>query len=321
MANFLKTIGLGYKMLWEDINVKLGFKGPKIANGVGAGLQLIASGLIARTACKDDTRKAIEDANKALREVEESVKDEKKPKKVFKLIKAHIVRDWKVVKKFGKPIGIYAAGEGLRQAGFGWSVNIGETALKGSAATAAAFAAYRANVRAEEGEEADLKYLTGGKPGTKRKSDTDEDDEHGEYVESDDGITIHKDPNAFKFWFSKETCPSLWSDCRDLVLHRLDEKENILTLRKCGPANYVSLNDMRREFGGLAEYAGRMDVDIGGIYGQLKDPNKSVEQQKVNLHHRDDKDFVEGRTDGCWIIYDCEPIIGKIGKKFTSVEV
>ena len=319
MANFLKTIGLGYKMIWEDINVKLGFKGPKIANGVGTGLQLIASGLIARTAYKDETKKAIEDANKVLAEVEESVKDEKKPKKVFKLIKAHIVRDWKVVKKFGKPIGIYAAGEGLRQAGFGWSVNIGETALKGSAATAAAFAAYRANVRAEEGEEADLKYLTGGKP-VKETVEVDENGEPVEYIQDENGFKIVKDPGAFKLWYSKETCPTCWYDTYDLRQRQLENVQNNLDLR-LRTAGHISLNDMRREFNTL--FPAKMDVGIGGIYGVVWTEEKFRAGYKVNLHFKDDKDFMEGRTDSCWIIFDCdpEPIVGKIGKKFTSVEV
>ena len=45
-------------------------------------------------------------------------------------------------------------------------------------------------------------------------------------------------------------------------------------------------------------------------------------QQSVNLHYQDDKDFMEGRTDSCWIIFECdpEPIVNRIGKKIKQVE-
>jgi hypothetical protein len=78
---------------------------------------------------------------------------------------------------------------------------------------------------------------------------------------------------------------------------------------------------MRREFGGLEP--SKMDVDEGGIFGRVLDPNQPRMQQFVNLHFRDDQDFMDGRTDSCWIIFDCdpEPIIGRINKKnFKQVE-
>ena len=66
-----------------------------------------------------------------------------------------------------------------------------------------------------------------------------------------------------------------------------------------------------------------MDVEEGGIFGRVLDPNKPRLKQVVNLHFRDDADFMEGRKDWCWIIFDCdsEPIIGRIKKKkFKQVE-
>ena len=319
MANFLKTIGLGYKMIWEDINVKLGFKGPRIMSGVGTGLQMIAGALFAKTACKEDTRKVVEDANRALAEVEKSVSGEKKPKKIIKLAKARAVKYWKVAKAYKKPIAMTVGGAVLQQGAMGWSTNIGEKAIAGAAAIGAEFAAYRANVRAEEGEEADLKYLTGGKP-VKDTVEVDENGEPVEYIQDENGFKIVKDPGAFKLWYSKETCPTCWWDNYDLRKGTLEGIQNNLDI-KLRTTGHITLNDMRREFNRL--FPAKMDVGIGGIYGVVWTEEKFRAGYKVNLHFKDDKDFMDGRSDSCWIIFDCdpEPIINKIGKKFTSVEV
>ena len=319
MANFLKTIGLGYKMIWEDINVKLGFKGPRIMSGVGTLMQVVAGPLFARKALKKDVQEAIESANKALAEVEESVKNEKASKKIVEKAKAQTVRACKVAKEFAGPIAMTVGGAVLQQGAMGWSTNIGEKAIAGAAAIGAEFAAYRAAVRAEEGEEADLKYLTGGKP-VKETVEVDENGEPVEYIQDENGFKIVKDPGAFKLWYSKETCPTCWYDTYDLRQRQLENVQNNLDLR-LRTAGHISLNDMRREFNTL--FPAKMDVGIGGIYGVVWTEEKFRAGYKVNLHFKDDKDFMEGRTDSCWIIFDCdpEPIVGKIGKKFTSVEV
>ena len=320
---FFKTLINGYQIMWNDLTTKHNDLFPRAFTGCGTGLMMIGSAIAAKTSMKEDVQQVISEANAAVDEAKAIREGEKKPERVQRIFKAKAVKGWKIVKAYRKAViceVVGATGVGI---GYGMAEKGKHRAIKAVGAIGTAFAAYRANVRDDLGDEADMRYLTGQKA-VKRTEKIDkktgEITHELEYIQDDDGVTIKKDPNAFRFWFSKETCPSLWTENYDLRLSNLKWVEDTLTLKLQG-AKHISLNDMRREFGGLKP--AEMDVDIGGIFGRVIDPNKPLMQQCVNLHYKDDANFMEGRTDGCWIIFDCdpEPIIGRINKKIPAVEV
>lgn len=322
---FFKTLFTGYKIMYRDISQKHPDLIPRCFTGCGTGLMMIGSAVMAKTAMKDDVRQVIAEANAAVEEVRQSTVNEKKSVKARKIFKAKATKGWKIVKAFHKGIIVDAVGAGFVGAGYGMSEHGKHTAIKAVGAIGASFAGYRAAVREDLGEEADLRYLTGRKA-VKRTEKVDkktgEVTQELEYVD-DDGLVIKKDPGAFRFWFSEETCPSLWSANYDLRKANLEWVEaNLDRQYKATWFNggALTLNDMRREFGGSTPR--KMDVDIGGIFGRVYDPNDPKTHKRVKLHYQDDKDFMEGRTDSCWIIFDCdpEPIIGRFKKKFTAVE-
>ena len=326
---FFKTLFTGYRLIYQDLTTKHPDLLPRAFSGCGTGLMMIGSAVMAKTALKDDTLEVIAECDRVIAEAQKPVEGEKKPARVKRIFKAKVVKGWKVIKVFHKGIILDGVGAGFVGAGLGISEHGKHTAIKAVGAIGASFASYRAAVRDDLGEDADLRYLTGRKA-VKRTEKVDkktgEITHELQYIQDDDGVTIKKDPNAFRFWFSKETCPSIWFDNRDLMLATLDHIEDTLTLKLWGSDSdttlgHVYLNEMRHEFGGLTP--AKMDVDIGGIFGKVLKPGIPKAKQRVNLHHRDDKDFVEGRSDGCWIIFDCDPeaIVGRISKKkFKQVE-
>ena len=319
---FFKTLFTGYKIMWNELNTKHNDLIPRMFSGCGTGLMMIGSAVAAKTAMKDDVQKVIAEANAAVEEAKAKREGEQKPERVKRIFKAKAVRGWKVVKAFHKTVIYDAVGATMNGIGLGLEEKGKHKALKAVGVVGAAFASYRANVRDDLGEEADLKYLTGQhaiKRTEKIDRKTGEVTSQLEYIQDDEGFTVKKDPDAFRFWFSEETCPSLWFANRDLTLATLDHIEDTLSLKLQG-SGHVSLNDERREFGGLKP--ADMDVDIGGIFGKVIKPDIPLHKQRVCLHHRDDQDFVEGRTEGCWIIFDTDPdpIVGRIGKKFKQVE-
>lgn len=312
---FFKTLFTGYKIMYNDITVKHPDLLPRCFSGCGTGLMMIGSAVMAKTGMQDDVKQVLDDCDKAIEEARKAG-----GKKKYFLAKAK--KGLKIVKVFRKGIAYEVGGAVLNGVGLGISENGKHKAIKAAGAIGAAFAGYRANVREDLGEEADLRYLTGRKAVKRTEKVDKKTGEITEVLERADGneIVIKKDPSAFRFWFSKETCPSLWSDNLDLRKSNLKWVTDNLTHR-FQTVGYLPLNDQRREFGGLEPAT--MDVDIGGIFGKVADPNKPRMQQFINLHWQDDEDFMQGLTEGCWIIFDCdpEPIIGRICKKMTQVEV
>lgn len=319
---FFKTLFTGYRILWNDINRKHNDLIPRCLSGCGSGLMMIGSAVMAKTGMQEDVQQVIAEANAAVDEAKAIREGEKKSERTKRIFKAKTSKGWKIVKVFRKGAAMEVGGALLNGAGYLMAEKGKHNALKAVGTVGAAFAAYRANVRDDLGDEADLRYLTGRKVVKKTEKidrKTGEVTHELEYIQDDDGITIQKDPDAFKLWFSEETCPDIWTANFDLRMHKLQCIEDILTL-KLQTSKHISLNEMRREFGGMNP--AKMDVGIGGIFGRVVDPKKPLMQQTVNLHFRDDKDFCEGRTDGCWIIFDCDPdpIIDKVNKKMKQVE-
>lgn len=319
---FFQTMAKGYGIIFKSAGRKLEMVAPKALSGMGNGLMMIGSAVMAKTAMKDETRDIIAECDAAIEEAKQATKDAKKTEKAKKVGKKYVLKAWKITKTFRKGIIMEAVGAACNIGAVGISENGKKKALTACAALGAQFAGYRAAVRDDLGAEADTIYMSGGrlkdknlridaKTGEISRIKNEKEDAH---VDENGDITLKKDPNAFRFWFSRETCPSIWCDNYDLRLSKLEWVEDTLNLQLRG-AGHISLNDMRREFGGLIPK--KMDVGIGGIFGVTYDGHK-----RINLHFRDDQDFMEGRTDSCWIIFDCdpEPIIGKINTKLTEVE-
>lgn len=319
---FFKTLITGYKIMYQDITTKHNDLIPRCFTGCGTGLMMIGSAVMAKNAMQEDVQQVIAECNAVIDEAMKPKNGENKVQKKKRVLKAKCVKGWKVAKIFKKGIILETVGAGCVGIGYGMAEKGKHRALKAVGVVGTAFAAYRANVREDLGEEADLKYLTGQKAVKRTErvnKKTGEITQELEYAQDDDGVTIKKDPNAFRLWFSEETCPNIWTANYDLRKSKLEWIEKTLTL-KLQVSGHLSLNEMRREFGGFMP--AEMDVGIGGIFGRVIDPNVPKAQQTVNLHFRDDKDFMEGITDSCWIIFDCdpEPIVNKINKKIKTVE-
>lgn len=165
------------------------------------------------------------------------------------------------------------------------------------------FMNYRSNVISEEGAEADRKYLT-----TKRNKQVHVDPKKDQTVEpekNDDGAYIVQlQENDLRIWYSKETTPKVWSDSSALRKINLDAITNTLNMQLVYGGSYT-INDVRREF-----YGRQSDIGVGGMYGRVWDPGDPEHPERgafVNLHYEEDENFMEGRTEGCWIIIDVDP--------------
>ena len=323
----------GYKIWGAEL--KLGWQkhGSHILTGGGTALMLVGSILSARRGMSDEVQQAIAEAEAVIAEVKAdqakeavnapdiSVPETKSitKSKKFKLAKAKARKVWKVGKHFWKEAAVEAVGVAMITAGKCMDESIKTGLATACAAGAAEFAAYRANVIADQGPEKDLEYLT-----TKRvKGASKVKMNDGTIIESTDennsDVTVRADPSAFKFWFSPETCPSLYTDNLDLTKLNLEWVENNLT-RMLRMNGHLYLNDMRREFGGLTPK--KMDVPLGGIFGLTCDRTKLETLKHVDLGWRNDADFMDGRKVGVWIIFPCdpEPIVSKVNPKMLVIE-
>ena len=327
---FFAAVITGYKIMFRE--AKLGWQqhGAQFLTGSGTGLMLLANGLMARKGAKDEVRQAIEEANAAIEDIknapvfisEGTTEKKEKAKKQFKLAKAHGKKLIHVGKHFWKEALVSATG--AIAVGAGQHMNtVQKTMLAtGLAAVSTEFAAYRANVVADQGEAKDLEYLTTkhikGKNGIEVAKSADGENTY--FTTDETGVSVQADPNAFKFWFSPETCPSLYDDNLYLTKANLEWVEDNLT-RIGRMTGHLYLNDMRREFGGLTPR--KMDHALGGIFGMMFNKNAEHGMKEFKLGGwRDDIDFCEGRKVGTWIIFPCdkEPIISKVNQKILAVE-
>ena len=314
----LKTIFTGYRLMYKDLTAKHNDLIPRCFSGCGTGLMMIGSAVMAKTAMKEDVQQVIAEANAAVDEAKKSVEGEKKSTKTKRVFKAKVVKGWKMIKAFKTGVAMEVGGAVLNGIGYKITENGKHTALKACGSLGAAFAAYRANVREELGDEADARYMSGKKALKRKENGVKTEDE--DIVTNDDGVTINKNPNDFKLLFSKETTPALWYSNYDLRIQTLKCVENNL-LQQLMLSKHLDLNDMRREFAGKSNPK-KFDVGVGGIFGRVWNENLPISEQRINLHWRDDQDFMEGRTDYCWIIFDCdpEPIINRINKRPKYLE-
>lgn len=166
------------------------------------------------------------------------------------------------------------------------------------------FMNYRNNVISEQGKEADRRYLT-----TKSSNIANQTEqkklENGDHSDSSDGELheLNLTENSLRIWYSKETTPQVWSESYILRIKQLESIENQLAMDLIHGGSYT-VNDVRREF-----YGRKGDIGEGGLYGRIWDPGDPAHPERgalPNLHFREDQDFMEGRTDSCWIIIDVD---------------
>ena len=158
---FFKTLFNGYRILWNDLMTKHNDLIPQTFSTCGTGLMMIGSAVMAKTAMKEDVQQVIAEANAAVDEAKAVREGEKKPERAKRIFKAKVVKGLKMTKAFRKGAIMEIGGAVLTQVGFNMEKNGKHRALRAVGACGAAFAAYRANVREDLGEEADLRYLTG----------------------------------------------------------------------------------------------------------------------------------------------------------------
>lgn len=258
-----------------------------------------------------------------LKETREDVKRAKESGDKKEIRKARLRRGRKVGKHYilpivGATVSTMMIDNGMAKAG---------EKTMAMAATATLYATtlrqYRKNVIDDLGVEADRKYMTTtkikGKISEVEMSDGTKVTETG----SNDGyITLPVEENALRIMYSREMCPDSWHDSlalRRSVLESIETELDVMLMTR--PS--LTLNEMRRKFGSPKD----MDVPVGFRIGRVYDPGNPQNPtggRRINLHWRDDKDFVEGRKDWCWIIFDIDdvPIDCQLEemKKFMEVE-
>ena len=184
---------------------------------------------------------------------------------------------------------------------------------------AASFMNYRKNVIAEEGIEADRKYLN-----TKRingeiqkTDDKSENQSESNTTETQEGvISVQLEPSDLRIKYSRSTTPSVWSESHALRMNQLEDITDRLN-RQFIHRGCISVNDIRHAF-----YNEKGDVPSGGMFGRIWDPGNPEHPEygrRINLHYEDDEDFMSGIKDWCWIEIeiDAEPLFEsmKIKKK------
>ncbi len=324
MNNFLNILKTGYSLLFKDAKLKLMDEGPKFFTASGSGLMMMGSALIARESCKAEVQEALAEANRVLNEEENNNTTNSKVKKFRRKAQARVKHGFKILKIYKKGFIADAIGAVCVGTGLAISENGRTKALAGAAAIGGAFANYRAAVREDLGPEADIKYLGGKKAVNVPKKPKGKKGEVVEEDAPDDVTTAVKDPEKFRLLFSKENTPSVWSENYDMRISNLEWLEALLSKQYMSTwekGGMLTLNDMRREFD--ANNPRKFDVDIGGLFGRIYERDKPETHKLINLHFREDKDFMDGLKDWCYVYFDCdpEPLIGrKRRRKFTPVE-
>ena len=153
---FFKTLFTGYRLMYQDLTTKHPDLLPRAFSGCGTGLMMIGSAVMAKTGLKDDTKDIIAECDAVIAEAEKHIEGEKKPARVKRIFKAKVIKGWKVVKVFHKGIIYETVGAACVGTGLGISEHGKHRAIKAAAAIGTSFAAYRANVRDDLGEDADL---------------------------------------------------------------------------------------------------------------------------------------------------------------------
>lgn len=265
--------------------------------------------------------KKTNDISDLLKETREDVKRAKESGDKKEIRKAILRRGRKVGKHYilpivGATVSTMMIDNGMAKAG---------EKTMAMAATATLYATtlrnYRKNVIDDLGVEADRKYMTTSRiKGKIAEVEMSDGTKVTETSSNDGAITLQVNPNALKLMYSREMCPDCWHDSYALRISTLNAIQSELDVMLISN-EHLTLNDQRRKFGKPKV----MDVGIGGVIGRIWDPGNPKNPtggRRINLHFEDDKDFMEGRKDWCWIFFDVDdkPIVDKIDQKFTEVE-
>lgn len=307
----LQSIGRELKFQWEQ-------HGSKICT-IGGTAALVGSGIHAcrKTYKKYDYLKA---NGEKIKEARKHIEGEKRGTYIFRVAKTAAGCAGGTLVKYlpeiaGAAVGIYGVGKGWQTENRHYK----EAAAFGTMIFAD-FMDYRRHVVNEYGEETDKRFMTtSADEGSAEVETVDENGEKAVEKVKNGGISLTKVPNFCRIWYSKETTPSLWSPSLAMRITNLKWVTNEIDRMLID--GHVSVNDIRRLFFGR-----KGDIGIGDIYGRIYDPGNPEHPEYgklTNLHYKDDEDFMTGRTDCCWLTIDIdpEPIINRIGKKFTEVEV
>ena len=332
---FFSTLATGYQIMWSEAKIGWQKHGAQFLTGGGTALMLLANGLFARKAAKEDTQKAIAEAEAVIRKIEAEIVTPKAGEtekqaanhKKYRLMKAKGRKALVYVRRYWKEATVSLAGAGM--VGFGCKMEEDQKTVlaTGLAGLGAEFAAYRANVRADLGAEKDQEYMSKkiGQGGVIKKGKAEVVDQDGYSVE-DDGITVQADPSAFKLHISPELTPWICSDNLYMRRSQLENIERDIELIAWKNNGLISLNDMRRQCASLNNPR-MFDHGLGGIFGKrlksYRDADGHVKYPHFQLGGwREDLDFYEGRKTDVWIIFPCdpEPIINDINKKLLVIE-
>jgi len=308
LSRGFQTIGREIKFQWEK-------HGSLICTIAGTGA-IIGSGVHAcrKTYKQYDFLKSNGDK---IREAKKPIEGEKKVTRILRVAKVGAVVGAKTAVKYipeiaGTALGCYGVGKGLsiEHSHYKEAVAFGSMIF-------ADFMDYRKHVIQEHGKETDQRYLTTKCEDGKTEIVKKDGEGNEEVIQDGIGISVMKDPSAQRIWFGKGTSP-LWSPSHRLRETNLNWATN--EIDKMLIDGHVSLNDMRRVFLGR-----KGDVPMGDIYGRIWEPGDPARPERgrlTNLHWEDDEDFVNGRTDGCWIYFeiDPEPIITRLNKHIRGVE-
>lgn len=176
---------------------------------------------------------------------------------------------------------------------------------------------YRRNVIAERGKEADRRYMTTnskGKIAVCIKPDENKKKDAEANVQNDEEHILQLNENSLRILYSKETTPDVWFDSLALREITLKGIENRLNMDLIYGGSYT-VNDVRRYF-----YGRKGDIGEGGMFGRIWDPGNPEHPERgalVDLHFREDEDFMSGITDYCWITIDIdsEPLFELMSKR------
>ena len=305
MQRNLPSPGLtdGYKYLWNQAKSgwqKYGGRVCTIAGTAG----LFAAGI---HACRKTYRihDELEENGKRIQNAKAYIDGEGKLKRAGKVIKEAATCTVKTSRHYAADI--LAAGAGAYMVHKGWKTE--HTHYEQAAAmfgiAMADFMNYRNNVIAEQGSEADRRFLTGKRGGPAYIS-SDQAKNGGKHAKEaeDDTKVVQLEENDLRIWYSKETTPQVWSDSLTLRKLNLDGITNKLCQQLVYSGSYT-INDVRREF-----YGRQADIGVGGMFGRVWDPGDPDHPERgalVNLHYEEDEDFMTGRSEGCYIIIDIDP--------------
>lgn len=279
------------------------------------------SGIIGMTVSGIFAVKKTNDIAELLKETKEDLERAKENGDRKQIRKAQWTRTKKVGKHYILPVaGAVLSGmmidRGMAKAGE-------KTAAMATLAAgyAASFRKYRERVIDEYGAEVDRKFMTTekvkGKITEVQMSDGTKVTEPGN---EDGSIMLQGNPSALKILYSRSTTPDVWHESYALRIATLNAIQNELDILLISNG-HITLNDMRRKFGGP-----KMDVGIGGVIGRVWDPgnpNNPKGGKRTDLRFEEDRDFMEGRKDWCWVFFkvDDEPIAEKIDARMTEVEM